>query len=427
MMKAGAPAIAFSPRRAKAKSWPAGLTLQILFFDALWIAFLACATGAGNHVPRFLGVGDARMIERYGWLLADLVFILVFFFWRDRFLRLARKHLVFVAWPVLAMVSAVWSLAPFISAYHGVQLLMTVMIALMLSLYADLERILQLVFVALLGCAALSLLWFIVVPGFVLEVDGQWKGAFSHKNVLGHMMAILCATSAILLLSGWRPVVSAGGLVVAAGLLALSRSGAAVVAFGLALAPLPVVFLFRRGAILSALATGLVVVVVAIALLASELLQVDLVDMTLDALGKDSTLTGRTILWSFGMEAFQSRPWLGFGFKGYWSSPDTTAYLLRIAVDQELWFFHNNFIEVAVAFGVIGPVLFVTGLLIAVLTAIKKALASDGFLTFWPLFMIVYVIVLALAENPLFENHSFHQLLLVTAVASQLKGSANRV
>jgi O-antigen ligase len=257
-------------------------------------------------------------------------------------------------------------------------------------------------------------------------MEGHWQGAFSHKNVLGHVMAILFATSAILLLHGWRPVVSAGGLVVAAGLLVLSRSGAAVVALALALAPLPVVFLFRRGAIPSALATGLVVAVAATSLLTSELMQIDLIDLTLDTLGKDSTLTGRTILWGFGMEAFQSRPWLGFGFKGYWSSPDTSAYLLHIAVGQELWFFHNNFIEVAVAFGVVGAVLFVTGLGIAVFVATKKALVTDSFLTFWPLFMIVYIIVLALAENPLFENHSFHQLLFVTAVGSQLKNGIGR-
>ena len=229
-------------------------------------------------------------------------------------------------------------------------------------------------------------------------------GVFPHKNVLGHMMCILTITGACLFMMGWRPLVTAGGVILALGLLYLSRSGTSLIALSIAFSVLPVAIALRLGPFALSIMIGVILIVGAAFLLAIEVSDVDLISAVLGLLGKDETLTGRTLLWDFGIDAFYSRPWLGFGYKGYWDSSDTPALLLRTVIGQDLWFFHNNILDVAVAFGVIGPVLLAAGLVVAFITAIKRLVNDRGYAALWALLYVVFVTVLCTAENPLFQN-----------------------
>ena len=411
---------AYRPRLL-AKTWPRGTSLRILGFDALWIFFIVSCTGAGFQ---FFGLGT---LERYTWLLADLATLGGVLIWRDSFLRLVRRNAVLVAWPILACVSAIWSFSPFISVYHGLQLLMTILVAFLLCLYASFERIVQLIFVALLSTAVLSLLIVMLLPGGSWNLAGNWNGTFSHKNLLGHMMAILILAGICLLLQGWRPAFVAGSMLLATALLYGSKSGAATIALLVALSPLPIVLLVRRSAVLLVLAIGVGAIVAAAVLFAAETMRIDLLEEGLDALGKDATLTGRTLLWDFGIDAFNSRPFSGFGYKGYWNSTETSAYLLVFVIGQDLWYFHNNFIEVAVAFGIAGPILFIASLIVAIFVTLKRAITAPNHVALWPFLYVIYVIVLTFVENPLFDNHNLHQLLFTVCVAGSLqKGFGER-
>jgi len=121
------------------------------------------------------------------------------------------------------------------------------------------------------------------------------------------------------------------------------------------------------------------------------------------------------------MEALHNRPWLGHGYKAYWDSPETSALLLRTVIGQDLWFFHNNFLDVGVAFGYVGILLLSAGLLLALYLTIKKSVTSREYAALWPPIYIVFVLVLSTAENPLFQNHSLHQLLFIVAVAGSVQ------
>jgi O-antigen ligase len=136
----------------------------------------------------------------------------------------------------------------------------------------------------------------------------------------------------------------------------------------------------------------------------------------LDALGKDETLTGRTILWEFAEDAFNARPWLGYGYKAWWESPDTPAALVRLVVD-DLWYFHNTFLDLAVAFGVLGPTALVAGLAFAVQRSVKTYARNPEPILLWPIMFVVMSIIYCLVDFLLFANHSFHQFLFVIAAA----------
>jgi exopolysaccharide production protein ExoQ len=398
--------------RAPVRSWPAGLSVRQLLYDAALICFFFGISGALTP----LGIPG---VEKFVWLPADLAVAALLVPWRTQLMEMAKKYAIFLSWPALACISAIWSLNPAISLYHGIQLLMTILVGFMLCMYASLDRILQILFAALVATAVLSLAVNLAGAGFAYGLGGEWLGVFPHKNLLGHMMVVLIFTGMCLLLSGWRPLVSAGAIALAVFLLAMSRSGAAWVGFAVAMWPLPLAFAFRKGATWLAVAAGLGLAGAAAILLVFEISDFNPIKSGLNAMGKDETLTGRTILWDFGMEAFNSRPWLGFGFRGYWESPETTMQLLRVVIGQDLWYFHNNFIEVAVAFGFIGPIVLGAGLAWALFAALRSFARDSGYITLWPLHYLFFVLALTFAENPLVANHSIHQVLLIVAVVGQ--------
>jgi exopolysaccharide production protein ExoQ len=396
-------------RERSAQAWPMGVGLRGLLLDVFWIIFLFGASSA----PHPLGIQN---VEGPFWFAGYLAVVAAVLVDKGGFLRLVKKHAIFLTWPILACMSTIWSLTPWMSIYHGIQLFMTIMVGLLLCYHASLQRILQLLFAALLVCAVLSL------PYAIIKAQtGGWQGLFPHKNVLGHMMCLLLITGLCLFLSGWRPLLSAAAMFLALVCLFMTRSGTSFIALFAALAILPVIVSMRRGSVWFATFLGLTVVGIATFLLVLELMDINLVRVILDALGKDETLTGRTVLWEFGMEALHDRPWLGHGYKAYWDSPVTSALLLRTVIGQELWFFHNNFLDVGVAFGFVGIILLSAVLLIAFFVTVRKSVTSWEYAALWPPVYIVFVLVLSTAENPLFQNHSLHQLLFIVAVAGSVQ------
>ena len=145
----------------------------------------------------------------------------------------------------------------------------------------------------------------------------------------------------------------------------------------------------------------------------------DPVAAVLGSVGKDATLTGRTVLWDFGWEAFLERPWFGYGFHAYWESEKTSVLLLRYVMQQDLEIFHNNFVEVAVAFGIWGPALLLMGIVAAFYRSLGEFFATRSLSALWSALFVIFVVSLSFAENPLFNNHGFLQALFVVAMAAR--------
>jgi O-antigen ligase len=361
----------------------------------------------------------ALQLERLAWLAADFVALMYILMRSDELLRLVRRNALLISWPILACVSMLWSEAAFISMYHGIQLLLTVLVGLCLCLDKSLERILVLLFLAYLATAICSVLWLVVNPGSAIQ-EGWVLGIFPHKNSLGSAMALMALTGSALFLAGWRPLISGPGVLLALALLVLAKSGTAIVALAIVMAAsvamASAVYLGRIG--FSAL-IGIGLVAATAALLVLEVTQFDMFAFGLNALGKDETLTGRTVLWDFAMEAIDSRPWLGFGYKGWWESPHTDAQLLRIVMDQHLWFFHNTFLDLAVAFGVLGPTVLVVVLIFAVYRTVSNYLRTPDPILLWSVQYVVLMVIYCFVDFVLFTNHSLPQMLFVIAVAGQ--------
>jgi exopolysaccharide production protein ExoQ len=282
----------------------------------------------------------------------------------------------------------------------------------------DRQRIPKLVYMGLLVCLISSIAFKFLNSRAAYDVNGAFMGVFTQKNVLGSMMTLLIFTSACLFLSRWRPFLTLGTAAAAAVVLVISKSGTGLITTVLTLLPIVLAFFLRRGGRTLAFGTGLILLAAGAACAIVAFLEIDVIGLVLSSVGKDSTLTGRTILWSFGMDAFETHPWLGFGYKGYWESTQSTVFYLRYVIGQNLWFFHNNFIEVAVAFGVMGPILLIAGIAQAFSRSLRVFVRDHQYLSLWYVLFVICVMLDAMVEYPLFLNHGLYQFLFVAVLAS---------
>lgn len=399
-------------------AWPSYASRHAALIDrtgALWaVFFMAISTGLWQHVS-----DDA---ERVSWLLADFIAFCLFFRYQSQFINLSLGNIVYVSWPLLACVSAIWSLAPAATLYSGVQFIMTTVVAFLICIQLRLEQIVAVVFWGMLLAAIVVLITALVAPSVGIDYVGSWRGGFPTKNVMGDAMILLVLCASCLYLQGrWR-VLTATAAVVGIVLIFLTRSATPIVSVFLSLAPLPFAYAYLRGRGPFMILTGLTLFAAGIAgvaaYIATTYFHVDIVGDFLALLGKERTLTGRTVLWNLAQEAIEERPWLGFGFNGYWSDPPAGMLQVRVAFGQKLTFFHNNYLEVAVAYGFIGPFLLSLGILIAALRSIHRVLFATQPVDIWPLLIVIQVTIQTFVQYPLMTNHSmWHVVFLAAAIA----------
>lgn len=381
-----------------------------------WIvagALLVAAVCGPGDSPSSLFNGLGRPF----WMAFDALSLAMLVRWRPNLWLLIADNPLLMAWPGLAMLSALWSVAPDISLYHGLQLALTILVGLSARASMDLRSLLRTLVWGLGLASALSIVAIVRHAPGAVGPDGVWLGAFPHKNTLGSMMVLQLLTCSVLALDGRHRRLAGLAAMPALVLLGGSHSGTAYLSLAATIAIVPVALCYRSGST----AFGLILsagLMAAGGMLYIATSGLDMASAVLSGLGKDDTLSGRTILWQFGVDQIWAHPFLGLGYKAYWQSPVTGSAYLRYVIGQDLWFFHNNFIDVGVAFGIPGILLFCSVLLAAARRSIAAFVEDASILNLWAPLFVACTAISATAENPLFQNNSLHQSLLAIAMAA---------
>lgn len=88
-------------------------------------------------------------------------------------------------------------------------------------------------------------------------------------------------------------------------------------------------FIWRPAAGIRHARTLVALLIVSLCLIAALLMfgffQVDVFSELLGALGKDTTLTGRTMLWDLSKRVMEDHPWTGLGANGFWRPENGVA------------------------------------------------------------------------------------------------------
>ncbi|MHA6692679.1 O-antigen ligase family protein [Devosia sp. A449] len=258
--------------------------------------------------------------------------------------------------PAYCMLTALWSQYPANSMRYGVQLMFTVIVAIVITGRLSTAALMRLMFIVYAIGVIASILFGRTGTG------GAWLGVFGSKNAFAAHIAVFALIAVAVAADGKSPLLlrlaGAVGAVASAPLLVLAQSAGA----SLMVAPCLAIVLLT---ILSARLTGMqklfmltMLVLVAAALAVIVITTGDaLLAEILEGSGKDATLTGRTDLWATGLSYIAERPFLGLGYRSFW--------VLGFAPAEELWAmfdvlsgagfnFHNTYISNAVEIGLIG-------------------------------------------------------------------------
>lgn len=271
--------------------------------------------------------------------------------------------------PVLAAISAyiigssVWSASPLDTLVYGGMVAGNIATAYMIARDLSPRAIMLMSARLILTLAILGMLLSIAGYSQMLYFDAHERltilgtqpirGFFNHK-ITSSLYATLGAVACLACFRNWKRIFAVGclGLFVC-----LTGSSTGLVIFPTSIA-LFLFFSFLRRVqgerVARAIAiTGVIISALVIGALTAH------IDALLTLLGRDPTLTGRTLLWDWGIQTWLQSPLLGWGFSGYFNGPDAIAIsdAIKSFENYNVPHFHQSYIQTAVDLGAPGLII----------------------------------------------------------------------
>jgi O-antigen ligase len=326
----------------------------------------------------------------------------------------------------VALISIFWSVAPENTIKVSRGLLRSTFLGLYLAVrYTPKEQMRLLLWV--FGITALlSLVVALAIPSYGIAMTNNelsWKGILLHKQYLGRMMAIGAVFFLLNALNNhkFRWIMWAG-CSLAVALVFLSRSKTSLALSLLALLLLPFLKILKQNYKLAvALLMILLLLCGGLAVLVFSNLETIIVDM----LGKDMTLNNRVPLWTLCLEKALERPWLGYGYAGFWPS-EAGFYVFTYSwasdqkefTDYSQFHSHNGFLEIFLQLGFLGLSLLILSLLSVFQRVVKSMLLTKTLESFCIFEYIILMLLFNYTENQTFVSAGTMWSLYVSVALS---------
>lgn len=357
------------------------------------------------------GSGPAQLAGAIFYGCAAIALILRF---DGRLGFLVRSNPSLIAFLLLVLASLLWTASMGVSLRRIVGLFGCVVVALFLASRFTSDEVVEL----LAKSFAIAILVSIALIGMVPAVGGSLfeapGGVWGHKNELGRAMVFSTLVSCAILLSSQRKTWWIFLLLCTSlALLGASRSAQAVIVVSAALIFfLPLVVLLSRSnrRFNWRIFSSILVTAATFALLVEFA-----TDPILAAVGRDSTLTDRTLIWELVADLGWERPWLGAGYGAFWTS--SAAYVFG-----DRWYeidhAHNGYVDLWLELGFIGLIGFAALLVTAQVRAWNVALSEPQSVSrFFPVFLLAAMMLNAVGRVFPEHNSLYWTLLCYAAVA----------
>jgi exopolysaccharide production protein ExoQ len=317
--------------------------------------------------------------------------------------------------PAFALVSALWSEVPLLSARYAAQLLFSCYVGVFLALLLSPRRYILTLMAAMFVFCILC-----IVNGRQGTSADGWVliGLTGSKNQMGYVAQILLM-SAIATLTfknvatplRWIALLS---LPLSVFLLAGTNSATAVLmAVGGTFVLLSLWWAERLppgGRVFTLLA--LLLILAPLTMLTPEAIEA-FNHFMFNTLNKDPTLTGRTLLWERADHLIAQRPLFGYGFQSVWMSDSSETIGLRRLTnitDGRTFHFHDSFRQAAVDTGYIGLAAFIGVMVAAGLASMRTILLRPSVANSF--FVVLFALMVTRAfTDMLLGPFSIHTLL----------------
>ncbi len=304
--------------------------------------------------------------------------------------------------PLFAVLSTVWSIEPAISIKLGTEFLVFTAVAIVSARAQGPRSLISSLMCALLVGVVLSAVTRTTAPvGTTGEI--ALIGVFGSKNNLANFVCLSMISSVSVVTDGRQPrllrLLALLGLALDPVMLVKAHSLGALLAGGGAMVTAVSVAALSRVAprqrnLLVPLAAILAAGMGGLLLLALQ--QGFDLSSVLAAAGKDTSLTGRTFLWSRARDYIGMRPLLGVGYQAFWVQGHVEAEgLWRFAqIESRVGFhFHNLYYESAVELGRLGVAIVAFSLLATAASSLRSCLVRpDSGTAFLGALVVFYAI-----------------------------------
>jgi len=295
-----------------------------------------------------------------------------------------------------------------------------------LSYFFNKKEFLRILLIAFIIISVSSYFTSIMLPSFGIHHDieyltGDWKGVFTHKNILGRIMALAILTASIYFLEiKSHKIIILTTIILFTGLIVFSSSISSLVI-------LLVVFLFialsklvkyNIHLVLSLTAFLILIMGVSGAILYSNFEHIMLI------LGRDPTLTGRTVLWGYIFDFISEKPFFGYGYQSFWLGYDgINSRTIYEIFNYEFSHAHNGYLDILLQIGVIGFVLFLFQLYSSFNRVIKNLRYQNNRIDLFILGYLIYFCTLNISESNFLEPNSIYWVIYVYIVFSLNKNN----
>ena len=287
-------------------------------------------------------------------------------------------------------------------------LLVTVFAVYLVNRYNS-EEIIDMFYIVGNILLVFSVAYCLAFPGAGIGPEG-WRGAFHTKNDAARVAAFLFPS-----ILYYKPRLASGGIVkriffcATCVFLLLTKSITGMASAAVLILLYLLWLLIRR---LAAPEKAIIVVLALFISLTLAFIAYYYAQDILPLFGKDTTLTGRTKIWSSVIRSIAKRPWLGYGHGAFWTGQGeaTNTYL---AANWTVSYAHNGFLDVLLQIGFVGLAAVCFVFIKAVKdTALVISTKVSGY-AFWCLSILVMTFMFNLDEGTFISEERIYWLLFL--------------
>ncbi len=397
-----------------------GHSVQKPYWWEYLFAVMALLLSTSAFIPLFKKQGGAEIDPMQGdtvmqalWLGVYAVTCIILMPRLRQVLQLVWHHRLLWCLVGLAFISMAWSEAPQITLRRSVALLGTTLLGIYLATRYTRQELLKLLAGTFGLIAILSSAFALLLPWYGLQNgtnDYLWRGIYENKNYLGAMMSMAIIIWLINYTSspGFR-LVAACFTCISALLLILSNSVTALLVLLLVLVILFMCIVYSRYTICRPL---FVVSILVIGGLVSWMAYSHWYDL-LTILGRNTTLSGRTVLWQLVWDRIQQHPLLGYGYSAFWLGWDSQSAGVWKVLHWNPPNAHNGYLDLWLELGLVGVILFALSLLTNLRKAIVLALEGNDTAVILPFLMFVFIALYNSTESAIMVRNSIFWVLYV--------------
>ncbi|WP_019509280.1 O-antigen ligase [Pleurocapsa sp. PCC 7319] len=321
----------------------------------------------------------------------------------------------------LAIASITWSSIPDVTLRKVIALIGTTLFGLYLASGFNFEQQLKIYGWTFGISIFFSFVFAIALPEYGImnteAIVGAWRGIYPHKNGLGESMFASFLSFYLLSISTSNKKHQLLFQI-------CSLLSVILIFFGeSATALISAVFIFLTAQGLKPLSLRSkknVLFILLFLILTALLIFLIMINFNafLIANDKDTTLSGRTILWDSLWHFIQQKPWLGYGYGTFFSGLSREANLLWQEHDWSPVHAHNGYIQLWLQFGIVGLSAFTIGYMGCLFNSLFQYLVFKEPKMLWGFLFLLYTVFLNLTEVSFFGSNSIIWILSLVSIYS---------